>query len=709
MSEARLPWSLQENPRLSSWLDFSEPGVVRAFTAKVELGQGIVTAMTQIAAEELALPLSRIRVVSGDTRCCPNESYTAGSMSIEIGGTSLRLACAEARAAIVREAAKILAADAAQITTTDGRILLDGADSGLDYWKVAPSVDWSMPVTGTVPLSDAHRATILGKSVARLDLPAKVSGGGFIQDLELPQMLYAQVMRPPSIGARLETLDESKISRLPGVVRVFRSGDFAAVLCEREYQAVKALEAMRSAAKWIEDESDWSIGRNWAEDLPKLRSIDSHTESGTPAPPAEDGIRLSARYSKPPIAHAAMGPSCALAQFDGDTLTVWTHSQGVHPLRTALAKALGLSPESIAVIHAQGAGCYGHNAADDAAFDAALLAMHASPRPVRVLWTREDELSWAPFGSPMVVKIDGAVTPDGKIADWSTEIWSAPHGRRPSHWAVNLLGAAYLETPIPFPELHEDMRVFAGGARNSDPSYEIAHRKIVLHSIPGLPFRTSALRTLGGYANVTASESFMDELADAANIDPLEFRLRNLRDTRARKVLETAASMAGWNGGAERGTGSACGIGFARYKNTAAYVAVIAQVEVDDEIRVRRVWSAVDAGLLINPDGVRNQIEGGIVQAISWTLKEQVEFDHARVTTNSWKNYPIIGFNEIPEIEVTLVESLDHPPLGVGEASLGPAGAAVANAVARALDLRIRDLPITRARIIAASTGQRIS
>ena len=309
----------------------------------------------------------------------------------------------------------------------------------------------------------------------------------------------------------------------------------------------------------------------------------------------------------------------------------------------------------------------------------------------------------------MVVKIDGAVTPDGKIADWSTEIWSAPHGRRPSHWAVNLLGAAHLETPIPFPELHEDMRVFAGGARNSEPSYEVAHRKIVLHSIPGLPFRTSALRTLGGYANVMASESFMDELADAANIDPLEFRLQNLSDTRASKVLETVASMAGWSGGAERGTSGACGIGFARYKNTAAYVAVIAQVEVNDEIRVRRVWSAVDAGLVINPDGVRNQIEGGIVQAISWTLKEQVEFDHARVTTNSWKNYPIIGFNEIPEIEVTLIESLDHPPLGVGEASLGPTGAAVANAVARALDLRIRDLPITRARVIAASTGQRVS
>src|SRR5215472_4039 len=257
-----LPWSLRENPRLGSWLDFSEPGVVRAFTAKVELGQGIVTAMTQIAAEELALQLSQVRVVSGDTRCCPNESYTAGSMSIEIGGTSLTLACAQARAAIIREAASRLGVDAARLTVRDGSILIEGADSGLDYWKVAPALDMSLPVDGTAPLSDPRHATILGKSVARLDLPARVRGGGFIHDLELPGMLHARVMRPSSNGAHLEALDESAVSRLPGVVRIFRSGDFAAVCCEREYQAIKVLEAMRWGAKWIEEENDWSIGRN---------------------------------------------------------------------------------------------------------------------------------------------------------------------------------------------------------------------------------------------------------------------------------------------------------------------------------------------------------------------------------------------------------------------------------------------------------------
>ncbi|MGH7924284.1 MAG: molybdopterin cofactor-binding domain-containing protein, partial [Candidatus Binatus sp.] len=539
MSGIRLPWSLQQNPRLANWLDFSEPGVVRAFTAKVELGQGIVTAMTQIAAEELGLSLSRVKVVSGDTRCSPNESYTAGSMSIEIGGTSLRLACATAREAIIREAARMLAVEAARLTVRDGQVLIDGANSGFDYWKVARALDRSMLIDGSAPLSDPRRATILGKSVARLDLPGKITGGGFIHDLELPAMLHARVMRPPSNDAHLESLEESAVSRLPGVVRVFRSGDFAAVCCEREYQAVKALEAMRSAAKWIENEADYSLGRKWAEQLPKLRSIDSESDSGTRQAPTGGELRLSARYSKPPVAHAAMGPSCALAQYDGANLTVWTHSQGVFPLRDALASALGMKAESITVIHAAGAGCYGHNGADDAAFDAALLALQVSPRPVRVQWMREDELAWAPFGSPMVVQLDGAVTADGKIADWSTEIWSAPHGRRPGFGAVNLLGAAHREPPIPFPELHEDLRFFAGGARNSEPSYDITHRKVVLHSIPGLPFRTSALRTLGGYANVFAAESFMDELASAAKIDPLDFRLRNLPDPRARMVLET--------------------------------------------------------------------------------------------------------------------------------------------------------------------------
>jgi CO/xanthine dehydrogenase Mo-binding subunit len=305
----------------------------------------------------------------------------------------------------------------------------------------------------------------------------------------------------------------------------------------------------------------------------------------------------------------------------------------------------------------------------------------------------------------MVVKIDGAVTPAGDIADWSLELWSGPHAQRPrSRDAVNLLAAAHLDPPVRSPAPEEVPGGFMGGERNSQAPYDLPRQRIVHHKVPGLPFRLSALRTLGGYANVFAIESFMDELADAAHIDPVRFRLRHLSDARARRVIEAVARLSGWQFDAESGAGRAAGTGFSRYKNTAAYVAVVANVEVAGNLRVSKVYCAVDAGLVINPDGVTNQIEGGIVQSISWTLKEQVGFDGRRVTTRSFEEYPIIRFDEVPELKVELIDSPDTPPLGVGEAAQGPAAAAVANAVARALGFRIRNLPITRDRIIAASS-----
>jgi nicotinate dehydrogenase subunit B len=704
MNTPQLPWSIQENPLLSQWVDFGQPGIARVFSAKVELGQGIVTAMAQIAAEELRLPMSKVTLVSGDTRCCPNEFYTAGSMSIEIGGTSVRMACAEARRAMVERAARMLDADPARVSADGGLILLDGAPSGLDYWRVAREVDWKIPITGTAPFSAPESAAVIGNSVARLDLPQKVVGGAFIHDLEPPGMLHARVLRPPSYGARLESLDQSAAERLAGVVKIWRSGDFVGVCCEREYQAVKALEALVAGARWIESEVAADT-RSWRELLPTLRSIDSESEVGARPPSPAGARRVTATYSRPPVAHASMAPSCAIALFDQGRLTVWSHTQGVFPLRGALANALGLDESRVAVIHVQGAGVYGHNGADDVALDAALLARQVPGRPVRMQWSREDELAWSPVGSPMVIKIEGALTPTGAIADWTAEIWSGPHGNRPrARGPVNMLAAAYLDPPSPLLESHEVMSGFAGGARNSEPAYDLPHRKIVLHSLPGLPFRTSALRTLGGYANVFATESFMDELANAAGIDPVEFRLRNLSDPRARQVIETAAALARWQPNADRGSGRAAGIGFCRYKNTAAYVAEIAEVEVKEEVRVRKVFAAVDAGLVINPDGVINQVEGGIVQSVSWTLKEQVVFDGRRVATRNWDEYPILRFDEVPEVQVELIARPDCPPLGVGEAAQGPAAAAVANAVARALDFRIRDLPFTRERIVTAGT-----
>ncbi len=701
MSAVRLPWSLQQNSRLSQWVDFSQNGIARVFSAKVELGQGILTALAQIAAEELHLPISQVEVVSGDTRFSPDESYTAGSMSIEVGGLSLRMACAEARRAILEEAARTLGVEAARLEIVRGSVLKDGADSGLDYWKIAPRVDWNLAVPGTAPFKTSADTGYISQSVARFDLPRKITGAAFVHDLDFPGMLHARVLRPPSPRMHLRDFDLRAAEKLPGVVKIWRSGDFVGICCEREYQAVKALEALRAKATWSED-SDLPAGDDWKDWLQTLPSFDSQGETGSPDAVHGDLIRLSATYSKPPIAHASLGPSCAVASFDGAELRVWTHSQGVFPLRAAMATALGLDKKQIVVIHAQGAGCYGHNGADDVAFDAAMLALQVQPRPVRVQWMREDEFTWAPLGSPMAVRIRGAITPGGEIADWSSEIWSGPHGRRPNLYGVGLLGAAQVESPIPLPIVLEDMTRFAGGSRNSEPPYDLQHRKIVLHSLPDIGFRTSSLRTLGGYANVFATESFVDELADKAGIDPVQFRLQNLSDPRARQVIETAARLSRWDERAARGTGRGAGIAFARYKTTAAYVAVVAHVEAGERVRVSNVFCAVDAGLAINPDGVINQIEGGIVQAISWTLMERVWFTPGGIAPRTWSEYPILRFDEVPEVKVELIQHPGLPSLGVGEAAHGPVAAAIANAVSRALDCRMRDLPITRERIIGA-------
>src|SRR5262249_45643859 len=358
-----------------------------------------------------------------------------------------------------------------------------------DYWQLASKVDWNAPVAGTTALIALDGATHVGRSVARLDLPPKLVGGGFVHDLDFPGMLHARLLRPSSLSSHLVQLDTFAVERLPGVVKIFRSGDFVGVCCEREFQAVKALEVLRANAKWTS--VSLPTGVTWTEWLVAQHTIDSQTELGVPPAPA--ALRYcSATYSNPPLAHASIGPSCAVACFQAGELTVWTQSQGVFPLRASLARALNLDPQKVVVIHAQGAGCYGHNGADDVALDAALLALEVPSRPVRVQWMRDDEFAWAPLGSPMAIRLRGAITSEGKIADWTSETWSGPPGRRPTLFGVELLAATQLEPPIPFPTVHEDLNRFAGGARNSEPSYDIPHRKIVLHSLPDMPFRTSA-------------------------------------------------------------------------------------------------------------------------------------------------------------------------------------------------------------------------
>jgi CO/xanthine dehydrogenase Mo-binding subunit len=414
-------------------------------------------------------------------------------------------------------------------------------------------------------------------------------------------------------------------------------------------------------------------------------------------PHTEAAPTLTALYSRPYIAHASIGPSCALARYADDRLTVITHSQGVYPLRASLCRALNLSPADISILHRPGAGCYGHNGADDVACDAALIAMRRPGRWIRVLWSRADELSASPVGAAMAVKLSASFGEGGRPKNWTVEIWSPTHAQRPGMGSgINLLSARALPGGDPEPVVDVPDASGGGGVRNALALYDLPDQKVIHHFLPDVPVRTSALRGLGAFANVFAIESFIDECAAYLGRDPVEYRLALLSDRRARAVVEACAAMAGWTPGDSRG------IGFSRYKNRAAWCACIAEVTVEEEVRLRRVWCAVDGGLIINPDGARNQIEGGIVQAASWTLKERVPFAGGRIAAQSWADYPILRFSEVPDIEITLIDAPGEPALGMGEVAHGPVAAAIGNAVARTLGARLRQLPLTRERIMDA-------
>jgi nicotinate dehydrogenase subunit B len=700
-----LPGSLSGNRMLDAWIRINADGTATVFTGKVELGQGIVTALAQVAAEELDLPLARVNMVSGDTGRTPNEGMTAGSQSIENSGTALRLAAAEVRAILVELASARLEMSADSLSVADGVI---SAANGrkIGYGELAATLDLKREATATVKPKPVGLHKIVGQPIARFDIPGKVTGkASYVQDLRVPGMVHGRVVRPPRYGSTLESVDDAKARAIPGVIAVVRDGSFLGVIAEREEQAVKARDVLAAAAKW-------KLGP----ELPDPARIFEHLKS-LPTKTEVIGVKqapllasapkvLQATYTKPYMAHASIGPSAALAEFKDDKLTLWTHSQGVFPVRAEIAKALKMPPANVRCIHTEGSGCYGHNGADDVALDAALLARALPGRPVRLQWMRDDEFAWEPYGPAMSMQAKAALDTEGRIVEWTYELWSNSHSTRPlSTSGANVLAAWYLAEPGKMGPPTSPPQPAGGGDRNSIPLYDFPNQKVTHHFIQDMPIRVSALRTLGAYANVFASESFMDELALAAGADPVAFRLAHMKDPRARAVIEKAAAIAGWTAGLKGDGTRGRGIAFSKYKNLACYVAVVADVEVDratGRVRVTRAFAATDAGLIINPDGLTQQIEGGIIQSTSWTLHEEVKFDRNGILSRDWSNYPILTIPEAPSVEVALINRPAERALGAGEGSQGPTVAAIANAFAHATGRRIRDLPFHPERVKAA-------
>ena len=681
--------------QVDSWLTVAADGSVTVFSGKVELGTGVSTALRQIVAEELDVPFERIAWVQGDSDRTVDQGSTVGSQTVKRGGAQLRQAAAEARAALLELASAKLGASIDNLVVANAVVSVRGVnDRRVTYAELIGGKRFERTVSGKAKVKAASEYTVVGKPLPRVELPAKMTGRHvYVHDVRIDGMLHGRVIRPASIGANLVSVDDSALRDIRGA-RVVRKADFLGVVAEREEDAIKAAKAVKVT---------WSASQTLPEQpalhdalltIPATDRV-SADSGDVPASLGRAAKKVSARYRWPYQMHASIGASCAVADVRGDAATIWSSTQGAHTLKGAISSFLGLAPENVRVIWTEGSGCYGHNGSDDAAADAALMSQLAG-KPVRVQWSRADEHGWEPKGVAMVMEVTGGLDDNGKIVGWDYAVWTPTHSSRPGAGAAGAASfvAAQLTGAVP------SARPSLGGDRNSRHTYAIPSTRVVAHLLQTSPLRTSSFRGLGSPQNSFANESFMDELAVAANADPVEFRLRHLTDPRAIAVVRAAARLAHWEPRVSHSANSpkGRGFGFVQYEGTEAYVAAAVDVDVDESahaVRVTRVCVAHDCGLIINPNGLKNQIEGNVIQAISRTLKEQVSFDRSRVTSLDWRSYDILRFNEIPEsIEIELIDHPEVPSVGAGEAATSPIPGAIANAIFDATGRRLRDVPL---------------
>ena len=687
---------------VDGFLAVDSQGMVTVYSGKVDLGTGVRTALSQIVAEELDVSMNRITLIQGDTATTPDQGTSSGSLSIQNGGMQLRQAAATARRALLQEAAKRLGGSPSDLVVENGVIKATSNGNAVSYGELIGGRNFSLKLDKDAPVKDPKDYGIVGTSVRRLDIPDKVTGRfTYAQDFRLPNMLHGRVVRPPAIGAMLQNVDVSSVQTMPGV-KVVREGNFLGVVAETEWGAIKAMHQLK--ATW----SSW-------EGLPEQSKLWDHlratqivkedvTSNVGDAPAALDrGVkRLKATYDFAIHTHGSIGPSCAVVEIKDGKLTCWTPSQATHNLRKQLAAMLAMKPEDIRAVYIDGSGCYGRNGHEDAAADAALLA-RAVGRPVRVQWMREDEHGWDPKGPPTLVDLEAALDASGNVVAWSSQFFH-PQGASGN---VPLVAADLAGLP------HETAYAPGNVIHNSAVQYEFPNIRTVAHRLADTPFRPSWIRSPGRLQNTFANESFLDELATTAGVDPLEFRLRYLKDPRGIEVLERLAKLAKWetrpspqrqNGDVVRGRG----ISYVKYELLRTYIGAVAEIEVNRKtgvVRATRFFIVHDCGQIINPDGVKNQIEGNVVQTVSRTLKEEVTFNRSQVTSLDWASYPILTFPDVPAIEIDLINRPSEKPWGAGEPSAAVVPAAISNAVFDAIGTRLRSVPFTPSKVQAAIQG----
>jgi nicotinate dehydrogenase subunit B len=691
--------------QVDSFLAIHADGTVTVYTGKVDVGTGLRIAVAQMAAEELGVAADRITIVDGDTGVCPDQGGTGGSTGLTRGGAEVRQAAATARQALLALGAQRLNRPLADLTIANGTVQPLAGGSGVGIGSLVGDRRLSLTVDPQAPLREPARYTSVGKPLPRPDIPDKCTGRHvYVHDFTLPGMLHARVVRPPAIGATLVSVDESSIRTIPDV-RVVRVENFLAVVGKDEWATVRAAGVLR--ATWSDAQRlPGSEGLDrWTRESAIDRDQAIVTRGDAPAALAAAARKFSATYFWPFQSHASLGPSCAVADVRGDGATIWSASQGAHGLRANLSKVFGLSPDKVRVVFLDGSGSYGTNGGDHVAADAVLLSKTIG-QPVRAQWSRQDELGWDPKGPQQLLDLHAALDAEGRIVAWDTEMWLP--NQAPGTRALLAADAA---------GLRQDHGQGAGAiTQNGDPPYQADNVRVLVHWVKETPLQLSNLRAPGKVANVFAVESFTDELAAAARVDSVAFRSSRLTDPRALEALTRAAQAFGWqsrpspNPQARQGNRLVGrGIAYMRYKQAENYIAMAMDVAVEPgsgRIDVRRVTCAHDCGLIVNPDALKNQIEGCIVQTLSRTLHEEVTFDRSRVTSVDWASYPILKFPEAPQVDVVLIDRPDQPLLGAGEAATTPVAAALANAIFDATGVRLRTVPFTTDRVKAALAGR---
>jgi nicotinate dehydrogenase subunit B len=694
---------------VDSYLSIDVDGIATIYSGKVDLGTGIRTAMAQIAADELDLPIQSVIIVQGDTALTPNQGTTYGSFSIQNGGMQIRQAAAAAKRALVEEAAGMLHAKPEELRVANGVINSPNGES-LTYGALIGGKNFSITLDPKkpVPTKDPKVFALVGKPVQRLDIPDKVTGRfTYMQDFRVPGMLHGRVVRPPAIGAALESVNEASVKDMPGLVQIVREANFLGVVATNEWAAIKASQALQ--ARW----SNWEGLPDQANLYDHVRAtriavddVTGHVGEVDAALAQAGDKKIAATYDFAIHTHGSIGPSCAVAEFKDGKLTSWSASQATHNLRAQLAKMFSLPVEDVRCLYIEGSGCYGRNGHEDAAADAALLAK-AVGKPVRVQWSRADEHGWDPKGPPTLIDLRAAMDAAGDVTAWESEFFIPQAVPVKPLGVVPLIAATLSKLPV-------DDNITPGSIfQNSNIPYKFANIKTICHRLETTPFRPSWIRSPGRMQNTFANECFIDELAAAAKIDPIAYRLKYLdpADLRGIETLKRVAALAKWDArispkndrGGEVLVGR--GVAYCKYELTRTYVAAVAEVEVNaatGAIAVKKFFVAHDCGQIINPDGLKNQIDGNIIQTISRTLKEEVKFDRSMVTSLDWKSYPILTFPEVPEIAIDLIDRPNEPPWGAGEPAAAVVPSAISNAVFDATGVRLRSIPYTPDKMKAA-------